>query len=215
MRRTCSLISLALLTVVAASACMVAGSPTGAEPSADERPASGSTTTSRSAVGEADGGLAEPPGDGYPPPCAAADVEAVIAPGESGTPTTWTSSIVVTSRRSDACVLDGASQVEFRTGGSGTPLGIDQVTDAEGESSPVVLVGGEQAAMSVAYSTSADDPLPGDCLADGAFADVRLPGNEEVVEAWFPDRKLGLPPVCSAVQTGAWHEGGAPGVAPN
>lgn len=206
MRRTCSLTFLVLPAIAVAAACTVGQPPTGAAPPADE-PVLASATTSPPGAEPA-----EPSGDGYPPPCASADLRGAIAPGESGDPTTWTSVIVVTSVRSDACVLDGVSQVEFRTGGSGAPLGVQQVTDAAAESSPVVLAAGEQAAMSLAYPTSFDDPAPGDCVTDGQFVDVVLPANQEVVEAWFPDRRLGLPPVCGAVATGAWQEGGAPGV---
>jgi Protein of unknown function (DUF4232) len=158
---------------------------------------------------------AGPDRDGEPLPCDGVHVEAVLAPGEGPAPDIWDSAVVVTNLGPDACVLDGTSELEFFTGGDGRPLGINEVTTDDGtQPVSVILDAGDQASMAVTYSTAAQGTRP-DCLEGGSFAHVTLPGDDQPVEAWPPDKAMGLPPVCGAVSVTSWFFGGAPGVVPN
>jgi hypothetical protein len=67
---------------------------------------------------------------GDPLPCDSVHVEAVLAPGDGPTPEVWDTAVVVTNLGPDACALDGPGELEF-------------------------LAGGDQASMSVNYSTAA------------------------------------------------------------
>jgi len=149
-----------------------------------------------------------PAEDGNPLHCDAVHVEAAIAPGEANQDY-WNTDIVLTNLGPDVCRLDGASGLEFFTGGDGRPLGINQVISEEGAGDLAIIGVGEQASMGVGYPTAAPGTRT-DCLEGGSFAHVMLSGDDDVVEAWHPDRQQGLPPVCGAVTVTSWLAGGVP-----
>jgi hypothetical protein len=162
-------------------------------------------------------GGAEPAADEHPLPCDAVHVETTIAPGEGPAPDVWDTAIVLTNLGPEVCTLEGASELEFLTGGDGQELGIKEITTDDGVPPEQVLVEvGDQAAMSLDVPTTADDPASRpDCLANGSFAHITLPGDKQPIEAWPADRSQGLPPVCGPVSVTDWSHGGAPGVSPN
>jgi uncharacterized protein DUF4232 len=177
-----------------------------------DQPATVTESTSTPAPAE-DTSPAGPDRTGEPLPCEAVHVQAALAPGEGPTPTVWDTAVVVTNLGPDACEIDGVpGKLEFLTGGDGRPLGINEVTSEDGtEPDSVILDAGNQATMSITYSTAPAGTRP-DCLEGGSFAHVTLPGDDDAIEAWPPDKQAGLPPVCGAVQVTSWDFGGAPGV---
>lgn len=207
------MIRFSLAALVVGSAALLAGCGDGDRDGAST--ASGQVTAP--ATGSTVSQTSEAPPDGdrgfQAQPCRAADVEAMIAPGEGPGPDRWHTAIVVTNKGPAPCTLQGASELEFFTGGNGSPLGIKEVT-TDSAAEPVQVQVGEQASMSIGYATVHDNPPP-DCLTDGSFAQVTLPGDTEPVDAWPAERQAGLPPVCGAVEVTAWAAGGAPGVPPN
>jgi hypothetical protein len=143
--------------------------------------------------------------------CTSDTVDAVIAPGESPTATVWNTAIVITNKDARPCTVQGASKLEFYTGGDGKPLGIKEVTTSGQREDLVTLALGEKAAMTLVVPT-AGKSVPADCLEGAAFAEVTLPGDTQPVEAWMIDEALFPPPICGAVQVGPWTKGSAPGV---
>lgn len=145
-------------------------------------------------------------------PCRAADVEAAVSPGEYPTPAVFGSAIVIRNRGTSTCIVEGPSKLEIHTGGSGADLGVKVAASADDVPETVALAAGELASMSVEFTTSSETPVPSDCAEGGTYAYVTLPGDSDLVEAWFPNRADGFPPVCGGVMVGSWSTGGAPGV---
>lgn len=39
-----------------------------------------------------------------------------------------------------------------------------------------------------------------DCYEGASYAYVTLPGTDELIEVWMPDRGMGLPAVCAPIE---------------
>jgi hypothetical protein len=199
---------------IAAAAAILSGC---SQPSSGQPTAAETTAAETTARGPARATVSRPkavsrtiePG---PRRCRASDVEAAVSPGDYPTPTEFHSAIVVRNTSGAACIVKGAGRLELHTGGNGADLGIKVVASADDTPQPVRLEPGALASMSVRYSTSSGSPVPSDCAENGVYAQVTLPDTSDPVEAWFPNRADGFPPVCGAVTVSSWGPGGAPGV---
>jgi hypothetical protein len=188
------------------------GQPTAQAPSS---PATVTETVTAKASATAAPAAPKPaknPAGGGTKPCTAKNLEGVVAPGDGPTPDTYHTAIVIRNISTSRCTLQGTSKVSMYTGGNGSDIGIRPVASSADAAEVVTLEPGDLAAMSVQYSTAYTDPVPTDCAENGAFAKVEISGEADAVTAWYEDRSQGFPPVCSAVNLGAWSKGGAPGV---
>lgn len=184
------------------SGCVATGGTPSSAPSSAAtvtKTVTAAPTTGKTGSGEASG----------PQRCGASQVEAVIAPGEGPDEYTWDTAIVLTNLGSRPCTLVGMSKLQLFTGGNGAELDIEVKHDTAAPAERVLIPPGEQAAMSVEFTTRHEDT--GSCAEGATFAHVTLPGDDAPVEAWPAEREQGLPAVCGAVIISPWAAGGAPG----